>query len=550
MKNDKSIDGLKPRSAKKTTQKTNPTKKVTTVKPAAKTTPAKTIEPTILKPQKTKPKTTETQTVEDFLKPVQAFDLTENGELVKSKKTHKEKKAKKKLEKIEKKPHKKIGKVRKIITSIILLIVLALIGLVSWAVFWGNDIIAKITGGQGNILDLIHWIDDTYNPLKTDANGRTNILILGTGGYDMEGSEANSVHDGAQLTDSILAVSLNQDTGDIAMISIPRDLKGTPTCTSTGKINEVYWCNNMYGDNEEAGATAAMKAIGSVLGIDFQYYVHVNWGSLVTIVDTIGGITVTMTEDIYDPYNSGAVFSAGETYVLNGVEALALSRARHGTVGGDFTRGDSQQKILIAIKDRVIEKDLSITDYLSLAGSLGDNLRTNFSIDELKTMAHLTFNFDFESMRQILLYDPANGVYFFTTGTINDISYVLPSAGVNNYSDIQAYIAESLSNDPRTYEKPTILILNAKDEDGLAATEKTKLEAEGYTITAIDNTDSKDFTSDISLYTLTNKPGTKQMLEKYYNVTAMGADKLPAGLPTNYDFIIVLGPSPSEEVSE
>ena len=55
----------------------------------------------------------------------------------------------------------------------------------------------------------------------------------------MEGEEGNGVHDGAQLTDSIMAISLDQNTGDIAMLSLPRDLKASPTCTASGKFTEV-----------------------------------------------------------------------------------------------------------------------------------------------------------------------------------------------------------------------------------------------------------------------------------------------------------------------
>ncbi|RKH89146.1 hypothetical protein D7Y04_43535, partial [Corallococcus sp. AB038B] len=118
------------------------------------------------------------------------------------------------------------------------------------------------------------------------------------------------------MTDSIMMISLNQNTGDIVMLSLPRDLKASPTCTATGKINEVYWCNNMYGGNEAAGAQALMNEVGSILGVDFQYYAHLNWGSLVQIVNTLGGITVTLDEDISDYYYTGAVFEAGVPYTI------------------------------------------------------------------------------------------------------------------------------------------------------------------------------------------------------------------------------------------
>ena len=253
MKENKSIDGLVTRGSK-SRPTTSVTKIKTSTKPKATPKPKKTIlseivaeedisikvntspitEPPIA--EDTKPK----QTVDDFLAPTSALDLTDmsDNKKVPTPPTTKDSDNKSK-EKVQK-PKKKVSKARKIASIVALVIVLIIAGLALWAVFWGNDIIAKITGGQGNVFDLLTFTNETYDPLKTDSNGRTNILAFGTSGYNMEGDEGNGVHDGAQLTDSIMMISLNQETGDIAMLSLPRDLKASPTCTATGKINEVY----------------------------------------------------------------------------------------------------------------------------------------------------------------------------------------------------------------------------------------------------------------------------------------------------------------------
>lgn len=503
----------------------------------------------------------------NFLRPIQAFDFNEDEGLTESEDTVEEiktlyggsdhekneeeeddiktsqkmtRKEKKLAKKLDKKSKKKPSKKRKIISIVALIIVLILIGGVVWMVLWGNDIIAKITGGRGNVFDLFSFTSETYDPLKTDSNGRTNILAFGTSGYNMDGDEGNGVHDGAQLTDSIMMISFDQNTGDVAMTSLPRDLKGPATCTSTGKINEVYWCNGGSGDasteQEEKAATALMDAVSSVLGVDFQYYAHLNWGSLASIVDILGGITVTLDEDILDYYYTEAVYYANTLYTINGAEAVGLARARHGTTGGDFSRGASQQKIIIGIKNRIFEKDLSISDLLGLVSTLGDNLRTNFSLSEIKTLAHDASILDFDVMRQISLYPE-----YMTTGMLNGISYVLPKAGAGNYTAIQRYIAKQLSSDPRDYEEPTIAIYNASDTTGLAANEKSKLELKGYTVTLTDNAPEGEYLSGTTIYTTTDqKPGTARLLEEDYNFTPLSKDQLPATISPDYDFIIIL----------
>ena len=455
----------------------------------------------------------------------------------------------------EKKPKKKVSKVRRIITTIILILILGVIGTVVWVLVWGNDIIAKITGGRGNIFDAIGALvsGDTYEPLRTDDNKRTNILAFGTSGWNMEGDEGNGVHDGAQLTDSIMAISINQETGDVAMVSLPRDLKASPTCTATGKINEVYWCNNMKGDQEEVGAQALMKEVGGILGMDFQYFAHLNWGSLVSIVNTLDGIKVTLDEDISDYGWTGAVYKAGQEYTLNGEQALGLARARHGTTDGDFSRGNSQQKILVGIKDRIYEKNISLVDILSLVGSLGDNLRTNLSVSEIKTAAHLTFEFDFNAIRQLPLMDHENNKYYMSYANINGISYVVPAAGVGNYNLIREYVKLNLNNDPVVREQARILVLNGSDAVGVAASERDNLRSEEFNVVDIDNIEGDWPEAHYIFFTDKKYNGTVEALEKRYGTVAI--EHFPDGVDTSkYDIVVVIGgpreAAPSEENAE
>ncbi len=560
MDKNKSIDGLAPRrsknsatSAKKTTKSPASTKPVvkktakTPTKSAVKVTKATKV-PIPPTPKSTKPTTpaaksktpSQADITEDFLKPTQVFDFDEkSGELTASKDPI-DLSTKKPKNKKDKKPMTKKKKIILTVAGILggLLIITAIVFII-----WGNDIIAKITGGQGNIFDLLTFVEPTYERLKTDDNGRTNILAFGTSGYDMAGDEGNGTHDGAQLTDSIMAISINQDTGDIAMLSLPRDLKASPTCTATGKINEVYWCNGGGGDvsteEEATAAQALMDEVGGILGMDFQYFAHLNWGSLVQIVDTLGGINITLDEDIQDYGWTGAVFEAGTEYTINGEQALGLARARHGTSGGDFSRGASQQKILIGIKDKISNQGLSITDMMSLASTLGDNLRTNFSIEEIKSLAHLSSEFDLNNMRQISLIEPER---LMTTGNINGISYVIPSGGANYYTAIQNYVAKMLSNDPRVYEDPTILVLNGTEESGLATTEKQALEEDGYNKVDVDNAPTTDYTDKYTLYVLDDSTkGTKKMLEEKYSTTAKSYDEMPPDITRDYNFVLILG---------
>lgn len=454
-------------------------------------------------------------------------------------KDEEEKKPVKKAKPAKKSKKKRGAKVR----TIILCVILGLVAAAGVALFiWGDSLISRMTNGNSGLFDALFAMVSDEVPFEADANGRTNVLVFGTEGYDMGGSTGGGgTHDGAQLTDSIMVISFDQETKDVALLSLPRDLKVSMAC-SAGKVNEVFYCHNKNGTDEEAGARALMKQLGEILGIEFQYWAHVNWGSLIEIIDTLGGITVTFDEDISDRYYTGAMAKAGEPVYLTGEKALAFARARHGTGGGDFTRGNSQQKIVEGIIQKVIDQGLGLTEALNLLNILGDNLHSNFSTDNIKSGISMMGGFDPGTMRNVPLVNYTNGMYYVKTANINGISYVVPSAGVGNYSKIQSYIARMFSSNPAVIEGANIAVYNATEAQGVAAGERAMLEADGYPVAKIGDADPGDCDRKYCVYDLNgNMPRTQAALDARYWVDILGADDLPADIPADVDFVIIVG---------
>lgn len=449
------------------------------------------------------------------------------------------------IKKEKKKRSKKKGKKKFIFRhKIFSFIVVPVFILGAIAYFWGDSIMLKITNGQSGLFDFLRTVVTGSASLRTGSDGRTNILIFGTSGYDMAGSEADGVHDGAQLTDSIMILSIDQTSKDVAMLSLPRDLK-TTTCTATSKINELYYCENKNNNNEIGGANKLRDRVSSILGIEIQYYVHINWMSLIQIVDAIGGVTVTVDDDINDDWTKTYI-KAGVPVTLNGEQALGLARARHGTANGDFTRGDSQQKIMIAIKDKISSMNLGIGDVINLANVLGDNLRSDFTSDSIYAGAKVFTETSFDSIRQIPLIGSNSN--YFTTGEIRGISYVLPTAGDGNFNNIRKYVKQSLLKNPVILENAQIAILNGSGVADIEKAEKTELESSIFNVKTTGNAPSGQYFEKLYLYALTNKPATQEKLETYYGVKAMSAEYLPNGIDTNgIDFVVILGVGYSAE---
>lgn len=479
---------------------------------------------------------------EDFLKPVSTLDFDLSSKDLKP--DYSLKKRDQVASAHDK--HKKTRGVKKKRTGLKVLIVIFIIlalGVGAFAI-WGNTLISKLTSGRSGLFDFIGAIS-TNVKLKTDSNGRTNVLVFGTSGYDMKGTEGDYAHDGAMLTDSIMVLSFDQETKDLAMINLPRDLYVGKTCTSTGKVNEVFWCANVDGTDEEAGALALANTIRDILGVEIQYWVHLDWAALVSVVDGIGGITVTLDEDVNDAWTETYI-KAGEPKQLDGDRALALARARHGTEAGDFSRGNSQQKILVAIQNKIVEEGIDFGKALSLVEAVGDNVRMSFSIEEVKSVLALAKDMSLEAMRQVPLVDYANNIYYVKTDEMNGISYVVPYAGVNNYSEIKKYIAKMFSSNPAVREDAVIAVLNGSGEVGVASQEKVKLVNDGYSNVTVDDAPEGAYNEKYYVYHVSGKtPGTAEVLADKYETIVLPAEQLPEGInTTGVDVVVIIGKVP------
>lgn len=482
--------------------------------------------------------------VEDEL----GVDDTEEENQSEDKKSKKqERKAAKKAKKQAKKAKRKHPKLWLFGKILLILIVIAIVVFL----IWGDWIISRLTAGNSGIFDAFVSLVSPGEPFKTDEYGRTNVLVFGTEGYDMEGTSGDGKHDGAALTDSIMIVSFDQETKDVALISLPRDLKVRAAC-SAGKVNEVFWCNNQDGNSEEAGAKALMEQVGEIFGLDFQYWVHVNWGSVVQIVDTLGGITVTLDEDINDRNYTGINIKAGEPTHLTGIQAVALARARHGTAGGDFSRGNSQQKIVQGIIQKIIEEGVDVTEAFNLINILGDNLRSNFAMENIRYGVNMLSGFDLNNIRQVPLIDYDNNIYYVKTATINGISYVIPYAGEGRYTDIQAYVDRMLSSNPAVREGAKIAVYNATTTSGLAGAEEERLKSDGFDVVYIGDAPEGTCNEKYCVYVLNDTMnGTRAALTERYQVEVMNQDTLPGSIyPGIADVVIVIGQSDEEQVVE
>ena len=302
---------------------------------------------------------------------------------------------------------------------------------------------------KGNPMDIL-----ISSELKKDENGQTNFLIFGT-------SEDAKGHGGQELADSILVASINQEHRTAKVFSVPRDLwvnysvpgSEPMSCTvgDRGKINATYLCaleeykNSMNVSNaKDAASLYFAKKISEVTGLSMHYYVAADWSAVKMIVDKIGGIDVDVYADDEDGIHDSCQnidLKKGMYYNMNGDLAMKLARARdaacapgdHGLSRSNFDREINQQRIMNAIKKKVSSIGILMNPgkVMSIIDGLGDNLRTNIVMSEVRTL--IDFGTKLEGGIQ-----PISTVDQFGTGRIGLSSVVIP-AGTSTYSEDSLY---------------------------------------------------------------------------------------------------------------
>lgn len=402
---------------------------------------------------------------------------------------------------------------------------------------------------RGNIFDAF----TKKERLQQDDQGRTNILLFGT---SPEG------WDGADLADSIMVITLNQDTGTTYTTSLPRDLYVKHSCksylgTSAGKLNESYVCGKKDAeatganvqDAEIAGHKELAKAALTVLGLDIHYQVHANWKVLTSVVDAIGGIDVLVeaydgSSIVYDP-NTKIRYRSGETVHMDGDRALAFSRSRAaaggtGLSGGNFDRERNQQKVLAAIINKIkATNKADIHTMTNILSALGDNIRTSFETKELQTLVGLAGVVQPEKIQSIPLV--GDDLSLLTTSSINGASVVVPTAGTYSYQQIQAHIQRKTNSSEAAQENAKIVVLNASGVTGVAAKHQEQLSKQGLQVSAVGNITSDD--KAVIIYNLTTtKPHTLEALKKRYGDTIKTKEEAPSAVKQyDADIVIVIG---------
>lgn len=409
----------------------------------------------------------------------------------------------------------------------------------------------KVFKGGAQAAALASEVDP--NALRGEGEGRVNILLLGIGGIG---------HEAPDLSDTMIVASIDPVNNTASLLSVPRDLwVKIPGTRASGKINSAYevgkyaYLHKMDSSNSnteavKAGFKTADQAIEQVLGIDIHYNMLVNFSSFRQAVDTVGGVTINVPENLYDPtmaWENGGNPTLAKAGVqqFDGKHALIYVRSRE--TSSDFARSQRQRALILALKEKIVtlgtlSNPLKISKLMS---AFGNNVVTDLSLNDASRLYSLTKGIGDSKVTSLGLADGTTKLV--KTGRIGNQSVVLPVAGQDNYDDIRLYVRKSLPDGYITKENARVAVLNGTVIEGLATEKADDLKSYGYNVTRVESAPTAAYERTV-LVDLTHGKDkyTKHYLEQRFGVHATTSLPDSTLQKAGTDFILILG---SDETS-
>ncbi|MCD8849204.1 LCP family protein [Staphylococcus arlettae] len=259
-------------------------------------------------------------------------------------------------------------------------------------------------------------IDDSFN--GSDSNRKSNlrdtkinpskdpVSILFLGIDENEQRKKNGQSASKSRTDAMIFSTLNPDTQQLRMLSIPRD--------TISYIPKVGYYDKITHAHAYGGPIASMDAVEGTLNVPVDYYVRINMEAFVDAVNELDGIYYDVPYNLNEPNtdDTGKIKVKKGYQKLNGDEALAVARTRHND--SDLKRGQRQME-LIKLLIAKAQKQNSFSKLDDVIKIVGNNSKHNLNSDEVKSLAttYLKSNLDIETTQLEGEDDYLNNVYYY-----------------------------------------------------------------------------------------------------------------------------------------
>lgn len=227
-----------------------------------------------------------------------------------------------------------------------------------------NSNIKYLLEEEGNLKDKIRVIKKTQVKVESSVTSKVvesdETFSIYISGIDTAG-DINTV----SRSDVNIIMTINPRENKILLTTIPRD--------SYVQLHGISGSKDKLTHAGIYGINMSKATIEDFLDIEIDYYVRINFDTLVKVIDAIGGVNVV--SDVAFKA-SGYTFIEGNNE-MDGKKALAFSRARKQFAEGDRLRGQHQQAVITAIIDKVTSSKTLLTNYNDVLTSLNGSFQSD-----------------------------------------------------------------------------------------------------------------------------------------------------------------------------
>lgn len=359
----------------------------------------------------------------------------------------------------------------------------------------------------------------TSGELLPQKKERVNILLLGT-------DEREGEH-GPWRTDTMIVATIDPANMTAGILSIPRDLWVFIPGYSEGRINTAHFIGEAK-DYPGGGPALAMKTVQYNLGISLHYYARINFDGFKKIIDTIGGIDIYVEEEIKDPkfpderHGYEPLHITAGQHHFDGEMALKYARTRHG--GSDFKRIERQQKVILAVRDKVLRFDL-LPQFLpqlpQLMRTASESVQTDLPPEEIVRLARIAAQIDTEHIKTAAI----DASLTMPTTLENGAKVLIPVR-----EKIRPVVDDIFTSPPQVDEEQIehaerlategakIAVRNGTPTSGLAERTAAFLKKQGFQITEFGNADHLNHTQTM-IIDYTGKMYTTDCLAHLFRVS-------------------------------
>ncbi|MCO5185112.1 MAG: LCP family protein [Anaerolineae bacterium] len=209
-------------------------------------------------------------------------------------------------------------------------------------------------------------------------------------------------------TDTMMLLSIDPGAETASMLSIPRDLWVDIPGIGVNRVNTAF-LNGARSGNSAEGAALAMETLRTNLGVPVDHYLLIDFQAVTNVIDSLGGVTVDVPYEIYDPTYPDHGTGYDPLYVPAGVQtmdgemALKYMRTRHSD--SDFGRARRQQQIIMALRSQAAT--LGFADLLlrapTLYRQLEEGIFTDLTLDQLLVIASTASDIPTDHIRSEVL---------------------------------------------------------------------------------------------------------------------------------------------------